>query len=276
MPNVLQGAFHFHSNYSHDGKSPLDEIASGLKQLGLSFCIMTEHFEDFDASKFSRYLQEAETIGRSRRFVLIPGVEVHLGGLDTILFPVRDYDSVARFASGGEDDSGLFKVLAHPTKYSWEAVSKHLASYRIDALEMWNQQADSRYLPPLALLQFLKAQSWRGHYHYFFGCDLHSMKLSVSNVISVEATGDPMSEAIVRAIRDGNFESTNRPTGIRYRNGTTPSEFDAWVEDVTGRTYVGGRIRRSVRAKLKSLYKSLPGDMQHSLNDFKNFVRNKV
>lgn len=276
MPNLIQGAFHFHSKYSHDGKSTLGEIASGLKQLGLSFCIMTEHFEDFDAFKFSSYLQEAEAIGRTREFVFIPGVEVRLAGLDTILFPVHDYESIVRFARGGEDNNSWFKVLAHPTKYSWAAISNHLKSYRIDALEMWNQQADSRYLPPLALLQVLRAQSWRAQYHYFFGCDLHSMKLTVYNVISVPVTGDRGGEAILSAIRNGNFESCNLPTGIRYRNGATATEFDAWIEDVARRSFVAGRIRHSVRARLRSFYKSLPGDMQHSLNDFKNFVRNKI
>ena len=52
---------------------------------------MTEHFEDFDAATLDRYLRSAgdDTTG----FVVIPGIEVHLSGLDTIVFPVRTSNS---------------------------------------------------------------------------------------------------------------------------------------------------------------------------------------
>jgi len=48
MRDSIDGAFHFHSTYSHDGKNTLSEIASTLSEAGLSFCVMTEHFEDLD------------------------------------------------------------------------------------------------------------------------------------------------------------------------------------------------------------------------------------
>jgi hypothetical protein len=276
MQNSLQGTFHFHSTYSHDGKSTLGQIASVLKRRGFSFCIMTEHFEDFDAPKLSRYLLEADAVGRSSGFIFVPGIEIHLSGIDTILFPAPSYAAIVRFVATGEDNSDCFKVLAHPTKYSFDSVAQHLARYRIDAVEMWNQQADSSYLPPLRLLEFLRNQPWRDKYHYLFGCDLHSANLKVSNVLHVDTAGRRTAEAILRAMKQAAFASHNLPTGIRYHSGARRPDFDAWADAVASRTYYRGRVLHSIRTQLKSAYKMLPRDMQHSLNDLKNFVRNRV
>src|SRR5262245_19573668 len=148
MRNDLQGTIHFHSTYSHDGRSTLREIALTLKERGLAFCLMTEHFEDFDAAKFSRYVQEAEAVTRETGFMLIPATEVDLSGLHTIVFPVQEYADVVRLANGHNNGPNrMFKLLAHPTKYPFELVLKHLEKYDIDGIELWNQEADGRYLP---------------------------------------------------------------------------------------------------------------------------------
>ena len=91
MSNTIEGTFHFHSTYSHDGRSTLDEIVWTLRSRGLSFCVMTEHFEDFDGTTFERYVQDIDRLNRRGDFVLVPGVEIHLYGIDTIvwMFSVR-------------------------------------------------------------------------------------------------------------------------------------------------------------------------------------------
>src|SRR5437016_3240651 len=99
MQRFVQGTFHFHSTYSHDGRNTLPEIAHALLERGLSFCVMTEHFEDFDEAKFNRYLAELESVTKSTGFVFVPGAEVDLEGLHTIVFPVREFAEVTRFAS---------------------------------------------------------------------------------------------------------------------------------------------------------------------------------
>ena len=276
MPDC-KGTFHFHSTYSHDGRSTLREIGRTLRSRGFRFCVMTEHFEDFDALKFERYLQEAKDVSEKEDFLLIPGVEVNLSGVDTILFPVTRYQEILDFAHhpGKESGRGMLKVIAHASKYSFAAIAAHLQAYAIDGVEIWNQQADGRHLPPLELLDFFGRQPWRDDYLLFFGCDLHDVGLTVANVASI-STGEVTKDAIVRALTSGDFISESLPTGMRYCNRSDTREFDSWLLSVQQRSYRRGRILGGVRRCLKSLYKVLPRQTQHSLNDFKNFVRNKV
>ena len=274
---VIRGTFHFHSTYSHDGKNTLSEIASALSASGFSFCVMTEHFEDFDEVKFDRYVKEAKQVTEGSGFLLIPGVEVDLSGLHTIVFPVREYAEIVRFASDGQDSNGpIFKVLAHPSKYSFEKVVRHIEKYKIDAIELWNQQADGRHMPPIDFLERLKGQPWRNQCRYFFGCDLHSVKLVASNAISVPNAYKPTPESIAKTLIDGDFVTSNGPTGIDYRNGSGRTDFDTWLEKLRTKPNLKGRILAGVRSCLKPLYRMLPRSMRHSLNDVKNFVRDKV
>jgi PHP domain len=277
MPDLMQGTFHFHSTYSHDGRSTLAEIASALRARGFSFCVMTEHFEDFDAAKFERYLEETKALSGTSGLLLIPGIEVHLSGVDTIMFPVRQFDEIARLASQGEDcRPPLFKVVAHPSKYPFELVAQHLQKYQIQGIELWNQQADGRHIPPMQFLGWLKAQPWRNQYRYFFGCDLHNVNLTVANVILLTVPSPRTAEAVVSALTTGDFLSWNGPTGIEYANGSAATEFDPWLQALLKKSFHAGKLRHRVRRCLKSVYRSLPRNVQHSLNDAKNFVRNKV
>jgi hypothetical protein len=277
MQKFIRGTFHFHSTYSHDGRSTLEEIAGGLHSRGFSFCVMTEHFEDLDAVSLDRYVRETKEVSLKSGVLLIPGVEVHLDGLDTILFPVRAYDEVGRFISGGRDSQPrIVKVLAHPVRYRFDAVVRHLEKYHIDGIELWNQQADGGHMPPLWFFELLKTAPWRNQYQYFFGCDLHNVNLTVDNFLVIPAMTRRTPEAIVDVLAAGDFVSRNGPTGIEYRNGSARTDFDNWLTTVRRGSYYRGRILRSVRRALRSFYKLLPRDTQHSLNDFKNSVRNKV
>jgi hypothetical protein len=274
---IIRGAFHFHSTYSHDGKNTLSEIASALSGSGFSFCVMTEHFEDFDEVKFDRYVKEAKQVTESSGFLLIPGVEVDLSGLHTIVFPVREYAEIARLASERQDSElPIFKVLAHPSKYSFEEVARHIEKYKINGVELWNQQADGRHMPPMDFLEWFKGQPWRNQCRYFFGCDLHSTKLLASNAISVAVGCDRTPETIAKALIEGDFVSSNGPTGIDYRNGSDRTDFDTWLQTLRTRSNYKGKILGIVRSCLKPAYRMLPRGIRHSLNDVKNFVRDKV
>ena len=238
---------------------------------------MTEHFEDFDAAKLTRYICDAQEVTHKSGFFIIPGVEVHLAGLDTILFPVRSYDDVASFAATGRDsEASMFKVLAHPSKYPFEMVEKHLEAYEINGIELWNQQENGRYIPPVDFLGSLRAHPRRNQYRYFFGCDLHNVNLTIANVLSLPVSECLTADAIVNMLVRGDFVSLNLSTGIEYCNGSERNDFDRWLQTLHERSYVRGKLFRHVRRTLKACYRMLPRDAQHSLNDFKNFVRNKV
>ena len=235
---------------------------------------MTDHYEDFDASKFGRYVQEVKALNEGQGVVLIPGLEVNLHGIDTIVFPTWDYAEVARFAAGGE--TGMFKVVAHPSKYPFDKIARHAEKYRIDGVELWNQQADGRYLPPVGFLDSLRPQAWRDQSCYFFGCDLHDVNLTVTNFISLPRPPRLTADAIVREVIAGRFGAGNLTSGIEYRNGPERTDFDTWLATLLSKPYYRGRIQQGLRRCLKGFYRMLPRDTQHSLNDIKNFVRNKI
>lgn len=243
----------------------------------MAFCVMTEHFEDFSAQKFNEYLRETCEVSEKSGLLLIPGIEVNLSGLDTILFPVRDYNEIAKFASDGTGSAKrLCKVLAHASKYPFADIVEHLRKYQIDGVEIWNQQADGSHIPPFRLLDAWQIYSRRKQHRYFFGCDLHNASLAVTNIISLSAPSSGRADSIIQQLRDGNFVCRNLPTGIEYRNGAAGSDFDAWLEDLREQSFYRGKLLGTVRSGLRSVYKMLPRDTQRSLNDVKNFVRSKV
>jgi hypothetical protein len=276
MSPFIQGTFHFHSTYSHDGKHPLKEVASTLQASGFAFGVMTEHFEDFDAATVDRYIAEAKEITETTGFVLVPGIEVHLRGLDTIVFPVRRFEQIQALLKGEDSDPKFFKVLAHPARYRFEDVERHIQNFRIDAVELWNQQADGAHIPPMEFLRSMRTLGGRNRLRYFFGCDNHSAHLRAVNVLCLPESTPRTADAIANALASGQVVARNLFTGIEYRNGAGQGDFDRWFELLQKRSYVRGRILKTLRRVLRTLYKALPRNAQHSLNDFKNAVRNRV
>jgi hypothetical protein len=276
MSETVQGTFHFHSTYSHDGTSTLPEIAAALRAQGFTFCVMTEHFEDFDAEKFERYQADLHKVSALSGLTFVPGMELHLAGLDTLLFPIRSFEDLVRLEQGSvEHMPPICKVLAHPARYNRAQVLAHLDRYGIDGIELWNQQSDGPSFPPLDLMAFIAAHPRHDSFHYFFGNDLHSAKLAVANVLKLRTTARTV-EAIADALRAGEFVCHNRPTGIEFRNGTDQARFPEWLAEVQRKPSARAKLRRTVRRMLRSLYKSLPKKTQRSLNHLKNAVRNRI
>jgi hypothetical protein len=152
----------------------------------------------------------------------------------------------------------------------------HLEKYRINGIELWNQQADGSHMPPVGFLQSLQSQPLRNNYRYFFGCDLHDASLTVTNVLSLRNPGRLTVEAVVSVLMSGTFLSRNIPTAIEYHNGPEKTDFDTWLQATLKKSYYRGKLRQSVRSGMKRVYRLLPRDVQHLLNDIKNYIRNKV
>lgn len=277
MRDTIQGTFHFHSTYSHDGRSTPREIVSTLRRRGFSFCVLTDHFEDFDAPKLDRYVRELNEVSTLTGFALIPAIEVNLAGLHTIVFPVREYPEIARLASGQNDGPGrLFKILAHASKYSIESVASHVTRYQLDGIEIWNQQEDGSHMPPIGFLKRLKDELRQRQFRLFFGCDLHDARLTVTNVLSVPSSEGSAVGSLVESLTHGDFVARSLTTGIEFHNGAEPTDFEAWLQTVLEGSYLRGRMLRGVRRSLKLIYSQLPRNARRPLNHFKNFVRNKV
>jgi hypothetical protein len=275
MSSTVLGTFHFHSTYSHDGRSTLAEVVAGLQGRGFGFCIMTEHFEDFTPSKFQSYLEETQALTRTSGFVLVPGLEVNLEGIDTILFPVTEFGMVERFAKQHGSEN-IFSVLAHPSKYPAEKVAQHLDRYCLSGVELWNQQADSDYRPPLDFLGAFRGMCRWNQMRCFFGCDLHDVNLRPSNLLALDSSAGATAEGILAELSAGRFTSRNLRTGIELDNRLGPRGVEEWTEQILRRGSEWGGVRWRVRQVLRSGYRLLPRSTRRGLNDFKNLVRNRI
>ena len=67
-----EGVFHVHSSFSHDGKKSLRELSCYLKERGIHFCILADHFEDFNEKTFNDYLVQIREITSTGKFLFIP------------------------------------------------------------------------------------------------------------------------------------------------------------------------------------------------------------
>lgn len=238
---------------------------------------MTEHFEDFDPQKLESYLQEAQMVSGEVGFVLIPALEVHLAGIDTLVFPGRDYQQIAELASGDfRKGEGLLKLLVHPTKYPLQRVFAHLDRFNIQGIELWNQEVDGHSLPPFRFLKSFLVHPRCDQYLYFFGCDLHNVRGRISNILILSQPCEKSPEAIMNCLRRGYFSTRNLRTGIEFRNGNPRMDLASWLTVQQQKTYYRGRLVGWVRNSLRSAYKQLPRSSQRSLNDVKNYVRNRL
>lgn len=276
MHSPIAGAIHFHSDFSHDGRSSLEEIRSRLVSQGLSFCIMTDHFEDFTEQSFDCYLERITVLNRTPGFVFVPGVEVSIGGIDTLLYPVYHYSQCRAFPAeetGGA--SRMRSVLAHPSKYAAPALERHMQRVPLTGIELWNQLADG-LLPSSTVVRFLQSVRSRHSYRYFFGCDIHNARHGVRNIVTLPARTALEIETIVGALDHGSFSTANRTTGRTYESTSTNVNLDQWLATASQRRPARLAIRCGVRRSLRSAYRLLPRRLQRSLNTLKNYVRNEV
>ena len=85
-----------------------------------------------------------------------------------------------------------------------------------------------------------------------FGDNHMSLKLVASNAISVPNAYKPTPESIAKALIDGDFVTSNGPTGIDYHNGSGRTDFDTWLEKLRTKPNFKGRILAGARSEEKA------------------------
>ena len=273
-----KGVIHLHSRYSHDGHDTLSAIASKLSANGIDFCIVTDHFEDFDAQTFENYLAEIDAMNRSHRLVIVSAVEADVDGFHVILVPVASYNEIARaVARSTLPNSDMLKILVHPTKRAIPEVIEFLRAKRLDGIEVWNQQADGNYLPPAAFIRSLFDQGPADIPAIFFGTDLHNVEHRVTNLLLIERQRNRLtSEFVIRKLRQREFMNYNRNLGGILPGDSNREAIRSWVDEMARAAPFNAIMRRSVRARLRALYRLLPRGAKRSLNDFKNAVKSRL
>jgi hypothetical protein len=208
------GVLHVHSDYSHDGRDPLERLGAFARERGLGFVCLTDHAEDLTPAAFDRYVREcAEHSHEGVR--LIPGLEFRFEGfpgLHLLALGLKAWIEPATpdaFIELAPPVSGL-TIMAHPM----------LARYRlpqsvrrgIGAIEVWNAAYDTRYLPdPRAFELFRAVSRERPDVLAVVGLDQHDAENDrrVRVVLERQGADDPIAE-----LRAGRF--TNRGATLRF------------------------------------------------------------
>ena len=276
-PNrVYTGVIHIHSAYSHDGRDSIPDLVRTLAGQGLDFCILTDHFEDFDARTLDRYRAEIAAVNADGDFIVVPAIEVEFESVHVILVPVGSFAEIQGVVAARDlSRSETVKLLAHPTKYDLEMTVTLLRDHEFDGVELWNQMADGKYAPPRDYLRALLPRirpDLRGH---FFGGDIHDGRHSVANYITIPADGPLMVDHVIDALRRRRYVSHSRLTGLAVSAEQPAGELVAWLETAAHSRSLRSTLRATLARILKGIYHLLPRRAQKCINSFKNSVKSR-
>ena len=207
------GVVHLHSAYSHDGKDSLPRLREWALARELRFIGLTDHAEDFDDGRFAAYRQECAALSDSA-VTLIPGLEFRFQGhtgLHLLALGLTRWIEPAKPAEFIDQTRGVtgLTIAAHPVLFKYQAPAEVLAG--IDAIEVWNANYNTRYLPdPRAIRLLHEVRRTRPNVVGIAGLDQHDAANDRRTRVIVDAAAaDPLAE-----IRAGRFQ--NQGLGMRF------------------------------------------------------------
>lgn len=219
---MLLGAFHMHSDYSHDGLDSLEQLREASLSRGIGWVGLTDHAEDLDEEVFGEYVKHCAALSDDD-FRYLPGLEFRFHGLRgmhllalgvhrwmTPTTPAEFFDQAA--------DAAQFTVLAHPVlcKYKPPQVVRD----RIDAIEVWNTNYNTRYLPdPRAMDLYQEIAARRPEVVATVGLDQHDSRndREVRTQFDGESVRDP-----IAALRAGAYTNVGRGMSFDSRATLPP------------------------------------------------------
>ena len=223
----LVGAFHMHSNDSHDSNVPVEDLAAAARQNNLDFLIVTDH----NKQKPSALTIAGVTLLSYAELSTVYGHVVGLGANYTLDRTLRDDAAVLRHIRG----AGGAPVITHPSdlKRPWSASTRGAAG-----VEIANLAAAARRVaqpaffgmlplliswplnPPLALAQLIDRDAgalslWDANPDPQFvglcGTDAHGWIPLALNLrawfLVIDSPGAPDNRpaALLKAVQEGNF-----------------------------------------------------------------------
>lgn len=207
------GVVHLHSAYSHDGKDALPRLRAWALSRGLRFVGLTDHAEDFDEARFAAFRRECASLS-DQDVSLIPGLEYRFAGytgLHLLALGLTRWIAPATPEAFIADTKGATRltIAAHPVLFKYQAPPEVLAG--IDAIEVWNANYNTRYLPdPRAIRLLHEVRRTRPDVVGIAGLDQHDAANDRGTRVIVDAAAkDPLAE-----IRAGRFE--NQGFGMRF------------------------------------------------------------
>lgn len=214
MSERLRAAYHLHTNYSSDGKTSLAELAAAARRLDWRCLLLADHLEDFSPEIFDKYLAECAQLSDSK-LLIIPGVEVktaegyHLAFVGVNKLPAGE---TTRTLIEDARAQGALVTLCHPAQNRTPGPCDWMEL--LHGVEFWNARSSSRFAPDIQSLRF--AENLRRqfpHIQYFPALDLHyTWELRDLDLSLRTDRLEP--QAILSALKDGNFETENFFWGI--------------------------------------------------------------
>lgn len=216
----MNGIFHVHTRYSHDGKCTLSELAGFCRKSALGFIVLSEHAEDFNPEKMRSFVSECEEVSRTSGIILSAGLEfgfkeyphLHLLGigLNEYIRPLQISETIDEIHRQG----GL-AVVAHPTR-NRHFVPDHVKG-KIDGIEVWNAAYDSRYFPHHGSIRLLNdIKKTHKSALAFGGLDMHRVGDFKGLTLSVNRSPSDNS-GLIELLRDGSFTISGKLLNIGAR-----------------------------------------------------------
>ena len=214
----LSGALHMHTDLSHDGSMPVEELASFLKSKKYDFICITEHSYDIDDAAMSVLADKSKSLS-SPDFMIVPGIEFRCHhDIDIMGFGVIETcgsESPSEVIDHIHNHGGV-AVLAHPSHKDYPFEKEWLE--KLDGAEIWNQIHDSRYMPEIhSIDRFDHLRKSCPDLRVFCGLDLHNEKSFFFMTAEIAVKENNRSE-ILAALRAGSFKSRSRFFNIGARD----------------------------------------------------------
>jgi hypothetical protein len=215
----VRAACHVHSDWSYDGKWPLEKLAAAFSKRGYQVVMMTEHDRGFDEKRRLEH-REACRNASTDQILIVPGIEysdkdncVHILVWGDVPFVGVDVETEKIL--GAVSACQAVAVMAHPTRrQAWRSFRP---AWKADllAIEIWNRKTDgwapSRDAGPL--LEQTGALP-------FVGLDFHEHRqfFPMATILDVESAISEDSVLVAMRARRCESEVFGRPIG-RFSSG---------------------------------------------------------
>jgi hypothetical protein len=143
---LVRAACHVHSDWSYDGKWPLEKLADAFSKRSYQVVMMTEHDRGFDEQRRLEH-REACRKASTDQILLVPGIEysnkantVHILVWGDVPFVGVDTETEKTLAAVTAHQA--IAVLAHPSrKEAWRLFNPAWVP-NLAGIEIWNRKTD--------------------------------------------------------------------------------------------------------------------------------------
>ena len=211
---ILQGIFHAHSGYSHDGKLSLEEIGRFLRNQHLDCVFLSEHYEDFDEIKMRSFEREVDLMNRKSDFLFIPGFEINFKEVHILVFGLKEYkkfDSISIFFDYLKKNKSLTTILAHPTKIRHRELLKYSIEHT-DGFEIWNRKQDGKYFN-YSFLKKIRDFDNIDNKIKILGLDFHESKDFKTNIVIFDVQESNI-DNMIYALKQNHFCNSSQIFGL--------------------------------------------------------------